>query len=433
MDSIWLQLVLVGFLIVLNACFAGAEMALVTLREGQLQRLEEGSARGALVARLARDPGRFLATIQVGITLAGFLASAAAAVSLSAPVEDLLEPIGGAAGPVSVVVVTLVLAYLTLVFGELAPKRVAMQNAETWALRLARPLSGLSTLTRPIVWLLSKTSDVAVRLLGGDPTVQREEVTEAEIRDLVSLQTTFTDDQRQIMHGAFEIADRPLTAVLVPRREVVVIDSSWTCAEALDRLARSGHSRAPVAEGGRLDHTIGVAHLRLLLDGGDEPVTARTTEIPVLPEVARALRALGELRDARCPMALVVDEHGGAAGIVTVEDLIEELVGEIYDETDRDVAAVVHEPDGRMVLPGRFPIHDLPGVGIELPEGPYATVAGLVLAELGHIPEPGDAIEVEGWRLEVRTMQGRAVTEVVAQALEADDPDDLERDAQPTA
>ena len=177
-----------------------------------------------------------------------------------------------------------------------------------------------------------------------------------------------------------------------------------------------------MADGGRLDHTIGIAHLRLLLDGGDEPVTSRTTDIPVLPEVARALRALGELRDARCPMALVVDEHGGAAGIVRVEDLIEELVGEIYDETDRDVAAVIHEADGRMVLPGRFPIHDLPGVGIELPEGPYATVAGLVLDELGHIPEPGDAVDVAGWRLEVRGMQGRAVTEVVAQPLEPDEP-----------
>jgi len=429
MDSIWLQLLLVGFLIVLNACFAGAEMALVTLREGQLQRLEEASRRGALVARLARDPGRFLATIQVGITLAGFLASAAAAVSLSAPVEELLEPIGGAAAPVSVVIVTLVLAYLTLVFGELAPKRVAMQNAETWALRLARPLSYLSSLTRPIVWLLSKTSDVAVRLLGGDPSLQREEVTEEEIRDLVSIQSTFTDDQRQIMHGAFEIADRALAAVLVPRREVFVLDAAWSCDEALHQLARSGHSRAPVADGARLDQATGVVHLRSLLGGGDAPVASRVTEAPVLPEMARVLHALSELRNARAQMALVVDEHGGAAGIITVEDLVEELVGEIYDETDRDVAAVIHEADGRMVLPGRFPIHDLPGLGIELPEGPYATVAGLVLAGLGRIPEAGDEIDVEGWRLEVRRMHGRAVTEVAAQPLAPPVPDD----DQPTA
>ena len=428
MGSIWFQLVLVGFLIVLNAAFAGAEMALVTLREGQLQRLEERSSRGALVARLARDPGRFLATIQVGITLAGFLASAAAAVSLAAPVEDLLEPIGGAAGPVSVVVVTLVLAYLTLVFGELAPKRVAMQNAETWALRLARPLAGLSVITRPIVWLLSMTSDVAVRLLGGDPSIQREEVTQDEIRDLVALQTTFTDTQRQIMDGAFAIAERSLAAILVPRGDVVVIHSNWSCDEAIERLISSGHSRAPVANDGRLDHATRVAHLRLLLGGGDEPVTTRAIDLPVLPESTSVLRALGEMRTNRAQMALVVDEHGGAAGIVTVEDLVEELVGEIHDETDREVAGAVREHDGSVVLPGRVPIHDLPSLGIELPEGSYQTVAGLVLDRLGHIPEPGDHVTVAGWRLEVTAMQRRVVTQLLVARAESVPPED-----QPTA
>ncbi len=430
MGSIWFQVVLVGFLIVLNACFAGAEMALVTLREGQLQRLEEGSPRGALVARLARDPGRFLATIQVGITLAGFLASAAAAVSLAAPVEDVLEPLGGAAAPVSVIAVTLLLAYLTLVFGELAPKRVAMQNAERWALLLARPLAGLSALTRPIVWLLSLSTNVAVRLLGGDPDLTREEVTQEEIRDLVAVQPTFTDDQREIMEGAFEIAERPLAAILVPRREVFVVDAAWSCAEALERLAASGHSRAPVAPDAVLDHASGIVHLRLLLGGGDAPVTSRATEMPVLPESAKVLRALSEMQADRSQMALVVDEHGGAAGIVTVEDMIEELVGEIYDETDRDVAAVVREDDGRLVLPGRFPIHDLPSIGVELPEGAYATVAGLVLDHLGHIPEAGDEVVVDGWQLVVRSMHGRAVTEVLAVPRPVTDPSDED---QPTA
>lgn len=424
MGQIWFQLLLVAFLVVLNAAFAGAEMALVTLREGQLQRLEEGSSRGAVVARLARDPNRFLATIQVGITLAGFLASASAAVSLAAPVEDLLDPVGGAAGPLSVVVVTILLAYITLVFGELTPKRVALQNAEGWALRLARPLSALSSFTRPIVWLLSKTSDVAVRLLGGDPSVQREEITEEEIRDLVALQSTFTDVQRQIMDGAFAIAERPLAAILVPRGDVFVVDSTWTCDETIERLSSSGHSRAPVAVDGRLDHATSVAHLRLLLGGGDAPVTSRAIEMPVMPETARVLRALGEMRTSRAQMALVVDEHGGAAGIVTVEDMVEELVGEIYDETDRDVAAVVREDDGTVALPGRFPIHDLPGVGIELPEGSYATVAGLVLDRLGEIPEIGDEVSVDGWQLQVRAMQGRVVTEVAATPVEPEPAED---------
>ena len=428
MGSIWFQLVLVAFLVVLNAAFAGAEMALVSLREGQLQRLEQASARGALVARLARDPNRFLATIQVGITLAGFLASASAAVSLAAPMEDLLEPLGGAAGPLSVVVVTLLLAYVTLVFGELTPKRVALQNAEGWALRLARPLAALSSITRPIVWLLGKSSDVAVRLLGGDPDVQREEVTEEEIRDLVAVQPSFTDEQRQIMDGAFQIAERPLSAILIPRRDVFVLDAASRCDDALRLLAASPYSRAPVATDGRLDQTVGVVHLRQLLEGGTDAITAHLSELSVLPDTARALPALGELRAARSQMALVVDEHGGAEGIVTVEDLVEELVGEIYDETDRDVLAVVHGEHGELIVPGRFAVHDLPGLGVELPDGPYSTVAGVVLARLGHIPEVGDHVEVDGWRLRVKSMKGRAVTEVVMNAVEVVDDGD-----QPTA
>ena len=190
----------------LNAAFAGTEMALVSLREGQLQRLEQRSTTGALVALLARDPNRFLATIQIGITLAGFLASAAAAVSLAEPLEAPLGFLGGAARPVAIIIVTLLLAYFTLVLGELAPKRVAMQRAESWALVAARPLSIMSTVTRPVVWLLSRSTDVAVRLMGGDPNMQREEVTEAELRELSATQTT-SPPARLIIDGAFAIAD----------------------------------------------------------------------------------------------------------------------------------------------------------------------------------------------------------------------------------
>lgn len=313
--------------------------------------------------------------------------------------------------------VTLILAYLTLVFGELAPKRVAIQNPEGWALRLARPMSFLTKITRPIVWLLSLSTDVAVRLLGGDPNKQREEVTTQEIRDLVATPSLFTAEQRQILDGAFEIAERPLEAILVPRRDVFVIDADWTCDEAISRLAESGYSRAPVAEDSLLDRATGLVHLRALLGGGSAKASTKTTALPLLPETARALAALSELRAARSQMALIVDEHGGAAGIVTVEDLVEELVGEIYDETDRDVAAIETAADGSMVLPGRFAIHDLPGAGIELPDGPYTTVAGLILARLGRLPSTGDEVTVDGWTLTVSSMNGRAITSVRAQPL----------------
>lgn len=414
MDGLLPQLVLVGLLVLLNAAFAGTELALVSLREGQLQRLERRSGTGAVLARLAREPNRFLATIQIGITLAGFLASATAAVSLAEPLEEPLSFLGGAAEPGAVVVVTLVLAYLTLVFGELAPKRVAMQRAERWGLLAARPLAAMSTLTRPVVWMLSRSTDIAVRLMGGDPTRQREEVTQEELRDMVAAQRTFTDKQRLIIDGAFEISERKLQEVLRPRRDVFVLDADVPVRLALEQLAASGHSRAPVGGGGSLDEVMGVVHLRDLLDDGDRPVREVAAELSAFPETVGVLDALHEMQVQRVQIAVVVDEHGSAAGIVTIEDLIEELVGEIYDETDRDVLAVRHGDDGSIVLPGSFPMHDLDDLGIhEIPDGAYATVAGLVLDCLGRLPEaPGDRVSVGIWDFEVTGVARRAITEV---------------------
>ena len=414
MSGLWLQLGLVVVLVLVNAAFSGTEMALVSLREGQLQQLEQRSSTGALVARLARDPNRFLATIQVGITLAGFLASAAAAVSLAEPLERRLDFLGGAAGAVSIVVVTLLLSYVTLVIGELAPKRVAMQRAERWALLSARLLSAMAMLTRPVVWLLSRSTDVVVRIMGGDPSVTREEYTEAEIREIVGTQASFTAKQRLIIDGAIEISERTLAEVLRPRPDVFVLDAGQRVADALPALAASGHSRAPVADDGNLDEVVGMVHLRDLLGPGDRPVREVAGELSAFPETAGVLDVLHEMQVRRLQLALVVDEHGAAAGIVTIEDMLEELVGEIYDETDRDVVRVRSEPDGSLVLPGRFPVHDLEDVGVHgMPEGPYATVAGLVLDVLGRVPEaPGDRVTVAGRTIDVIAVDGRAITEV---------------------
>ena len=414
MSGLWPQLALVTVLVFVNAAFSGTEMALVSLREGQLQRLEQRSATGALVARLARDPNNFLATIQIGITLAGFLASAAAAVSLSEPLERQLDFLGSWARPISIVVVTLLLAYATLVVGELAPKRVAMQRAERWALLAARPLWLMSKLTRPVVWLLSRSTDLAVRIMGGDPNVQREQVTEAELRELVGTQASFTPKQRMIIDGAFEIAERTLDQVLVPRPDVFVLDGDWTAERALHELSASAHSRAPVAHDRNLDDVVGVVHLRDLLDQGDRRVGDLVGELVAFPETADVLDVLHEMQTRRVQLGLVVDEHGAAAGVISVEDLLEELVGEIYDETDRDVVSVQRAPDGSLVLPGRFPVHDLVDVGVTgMPEGPYATVAGLVLDLLGRVPEaPGDKVQVEGRTIEVTAVNGRAITQV---------------------
>ncbi|SCL54859.1 putative hemolysin [Micromonospora yangpuensis] len=412
-----MQVTLVLVLVLVNAVFAGSEMALVSLRESQLQRLERTSRAGGVLAKLARDPNRFLATIQIGITLAGFLASAAAAVSLAAPLVRPLGFLGTAAEPVSIVLVTVVLTFVTLVFGELAPKRIAMQRAEGWALLVARPLDALSAFTRPVVWLLGKASDAVVRLTGGDPRARREEVTTEELRDMVAGQRSLTPEHRMIISGAFEVAERILREILVPRREVVTLSASLSAPQALRELGASGQTRAPVVGRGGLDDTVGVVHMRDLLDR-EGPVTDQVSPAMYLPETLKVTDAIREMRSQRQQFALVVDERGAIDGIVTMEDLVEEIVGEIYDETDRDVQAVVRAPDGSLLMPGGFPLHDLPDVGVDLSEddleaGDYTTVAGLVLARLGHIPKAaGEVVELPGLTAEVAEVTGRAITRV---------------------
>jgi putative hemolysin len=409
------QIVLVLVLVLVNAAFSGSEMALVQLRESQVQRLERQSRRGRVLARLTRDPNRFLATIQIGITLAGFLASAAAAVSLSRPLVEPLGFLGAAAQPTAIVLVTIVLTFVTLVLGELAPKRIAMQRTEGWALLIARPLDILSMISRPAVWLLGKATDLVVRLAGGDPKAQREEVTTEEIRDMVAAQQDFSVEQRTIISGAFEIADRILREILVPRRDVLSLPTGTKAHEALRMLIDGGHSRAPVVGPAGLDDVIGVVHLRDLVDAAG-PVDALARPGLFLPETLRVSDALRQLRAERQQLAMVVDERGAIDGIITMEDLVEEIVGEIYDETDRDVQAVVREPDGALLMPGSFPIHDLPDIGFDgtgQEENDYTTVAGMVLAVLGHIPtEPGEIVELPEFTAEVLEVTGRAITRV---------------------
>ena len=417
MQSYWSQLALVGVLVILNAVFAGSEMALVSLRDSQVQRLERSSRGGRTLARLAKDPNRFLATIQIGITLAGFLASAAAAVSLARPLVPLLGVFGNAAETVAIVAVTLVLTFVTLVFGELAPKRIAMQSAERWALLVARPLDVLSSITRPAVWLLGATTDLVVRLFGLDPKAEPDEIGPDELRDIVAGNHGFTKEQRTIIAGAVEIADRQLRAVLVPRLQVFTLDSGTTAEAARLVLAATGHSRAPVVRHGGLDEAVGVIHLRDLVGVSDDrPVDEIARPPMLLPDSLPVVDALRQFKAERQHIALVVDERGAVDGIVTLEDILEEIVGEIYDETDRDVRRAVREPDGALLLPGDFPLHDLPDVGVRVTfplSREYTTVAGLVLAGLGRLPEgPGERVRLPGLTVEVVEVAGRAIRRV---------------------
>jgi putative hemolysin len=405
-----MQLTLVGLLVLLNAAFAGSEIALISLREGQIDRLEQRSRAGRSLAELAREPNRFLSTIQIGITLAGFLASATAAVTLSEPLVEPLAFLGAAARGTAILLVTAVLSFFTLVVGELAPKRLAMQRAERWALLVARPLSGLAVVVSPIVWVLSRSTDLVVRLLGGDPARAGEEVTREEVRDMVRSGDLYTGFQRRVIEGALEVADRTVRQIVTPRPDVVALGEDTTAEEALVVLAAAGHSRAPVYAD-RLDdadRTVSV----LALVGRSGPVAAHAERTVVLPESAGALDALRQLQADRRQLAIVVSEHGSLEGIVTVEDLVEELVGEIYDEHDPDVAEVRHAADGAIELPGRFPVHDLADLRIEPPETDATTVGGLVAEQLGRLPVAGDRFVLADRAGQVLSVRSRAVERV---------------------
>ncbi|TPG15901.1 hemolysin family protein [Pedococcus bigeumensis] len=417
MSGYWLDIALVGALVLLNAVFAGSEMALVSLREGQLRQLDRaGGARGQRLVRLARDPNRFLATIQIGITLAGFLASATAAVSLAEPLVPRLAFLGSAAEPVVVAAVTLVLAFFTLVLGELAPKRLAMQLALPWALAVARPLDLLSTLSRPAVAVLSASTDLVVRLLGGRSETTPEDISAEELRDLVTSNPGLDAEQRDIISGALDLHERLVRHVLVPRGSVFSLPSDLPVAQARAAMASAGHSRVPVTVGHHLDRVLGVVHWGTVVDGDDELVGTRVQPALMLPDTVRLSEALRRFREERQQMAIVVDEHGSVDGIVTLEDLLEEIVGEIWDETDPDLAAAKRTADGTLTLPGTFPVHDLTDLDVDLglsASADYSTVAGLVLKVLGRVPErPGDVVEVGSWTIEVAAVARHAVTEV---------------------
>ena len=414
----WFNIALVFLLVLINAAFAGSEMALISLREGQLKQLDKEGTRPALrLVRLARDPNRFLATIQIGITLAGFLASATAAVNLAEPLVPALGFLGGAAEFVAVAGVTLILTFLTLVLGELAPKRLAMQMAMPWAKAVARPLDLLSTLSRPVVWMLGVATNAVVRLLGGRAEAANEELTPEELREIVTTHQGLGPEQREIITGAFDIQERTLREVLVPRSQTLFLRHSMPVAEARNLLAQQGHSRAPVMRGNNRDDVIGVAHWAQLLDDDHERhVGEVATPALVLPDTAKVSATLRRFKAERQQLAVVIDEHGSVDGIVTLEDLLEEVVGEIYDETDSDSMDVAKAEDGSVTLPGTFPIHDLQDVGVEanlVRHGEYTTVAGLVLHRLGRIPtEPGDTVAIDGWTVEVTAVGHHAITEV---------------------
>ena len=411
---------LVVVFVLVGGVFAAAEIALVSLRDGQVRALAARGKRGRTVAELNEDPNRFLSAVQVGVTLAGFLSAAFGGATLSDDLAPVLASWGlpqGAAGPVALVLVTIAISYLSLVFGELVPKRLALQRSEAFALALGPMIDRVSKVSRPVIWLLSKSTNAVVRLLGGDPGAQKEQMSDEELRDLVNQHETLGEEERRIVEDVFEAGDRQIREVMIPRTEVDFLDATTPVYKAAKYALSQPHSRYPVIRGS-VDDVLGFVHVRDLLDPEMAGRSVRVGELTrltlVLPWTRPILAALADMRREGTHLAIVADEYGGTAGIVTMEDLVEELVGDIKDEYDVAEAETTRHRGGDVEVDGLLNLDDFEDeTGVELPEGPYETVAGYIMAELGRVPAVGDTTDFGEVRMVVRETEGRRVSRVL--------------------
>jgi putative hemolysin len=406
---------IVALLIALGGLFVAAEIALISLRESQIKQIALKGKRGAKVAHLASNPNRLLGAVQIGVTFCGFLSAALGAERLGEYVIPWLEDLGlstSAARAVSLVGLTLVIAYFSLVFGELVPKRLALSRTEPIALTFATLIDVTAKLFRPIIWLLSHSTNFVVRIFGIDPNEQRSAMSEEELLDLVAGHAALTDEERDIVEEVFNASERQIHEVMVPRTEVDFFDASLTVGKAINLAIDKAHSRYPVVRGST-DEVIGFIHVRDLLDttlvstGGKIQELVRN--VMFLPGTKGVLPALTEMRNQRQHLAIVLDEYGGTDGIVTLEDLVECLIGDIRDEYDGDEDEITLETrTGDFEVDGLVSIEDLlDDSGIEIPEGPYETASGFVMHFLGRIPVVGDVVMVNGIRIAVLSMEGK--------------------------
>ena len=409
------DLATVAGLILLASLFVAAEIALISLRDSQIRQLSTRGRRGARVALLAQNPNRFLAAAQVGVTVCGFLSAALGAEKLGGYIIPWLEDRGVGetwSTTISLVGVTLVIAYFSLVFGELVPKRLALFRTEEIALASAATIDVIAKLFRPIIWLLSKSTDFVVRAFGVDPKEQRSAMSEEELLDLVAGHAALTDEERDIVEEVFNASERQVHELMVPRTEVDFMDGSLTVAKAIALAVEKAHSRYPVVRGSS-DEVIGFIHVRDLLDtslansGGKIQELVRN--IMYLPGTKGVLPALTEMRNQRQHLAIVLDEYGGTDGIVTLEDLVESLIGDIRDEYDeyKEVLPTQSQTED-FEVDGLISVDDLrDDSGLDIPEGPYETASGFVMHFLGHIPREGDVASVNGIRITVLSMEGK--------------------------
>jgi len=425
-QGLWLEAIFIGILVLLNGFFAGCEIALISARRSRIQQLAAaGEIRAQQVAALQDDPDRFLATVQIGVTFVGTLASAvggAASVRVLSPVlrKVPIPWIASAAEPIALAVVVVILTYVTLILGELVPKSLGLRHAVPLSLVVAGPIDRLARLTSLLVRLLTASNRLVLRLLGQQGAEQRAFVSEEEVKHMLQegrAQGVFDQTEQELIHSVFEFTEASVKEVMVPRPRMQALDIETPAEQVLAYIIETGKSRYPVYRN-TLDEVQGILYdkdlFRLLAE--KKPIVLSDILRPAFfaPETIQVSHLLKQMQKRGMPMALVVDEYGGLEGLVTIEDLIEEIVGEIRDEADREHRPVERLRDGSYLVDASISIGDLAEQHhLTFPESAeYETLAGFILAELQRIPRGGEIVTHQDWRLTIVDMEGRRIARV---------------------
>ena len=426
-ESFWFELVLIFLLILANGFFAASEIAVIATRKTRIDSLVQKGVRSATtLARLKDDPDRFLATVQIGVTLVGTLASAiggAAAIQFLKPlIESLpLSFVASWGESLAILLVVLPIAYLSLVLGELVPKSLALRFSDRIAIFVALPIDFFSRLTSFLVKILTSSSNAVLWLFGGKDAGGATFISEEEVKSLIregAAKGIFDETEKELIHSVFEFVDTPVKAVMVPRTEIHAVDINTPPQDILKSFVESGFSRIPVYEG-EMDKVIGILYnkdiFRALQEKGEFRVRDHLHPPFFVPSSLPISQHLKELQRRRSAMAMVVNEFGEVEWLATLEDLLEEIVGEIRDESDREEHGPVERlPDGSMVIQGSALLKDLKSdYGLPFEESPdYLTLAGFVLAKLRRIPRGGERVEHDGYRLTIVDMEGRRIVKI---------------------
>ncbi|MFN2298994.1 MAG: hemolysin family protein [Anaerolineales bacterium] len=431
MEGIVLEILFLLFLILINGLFSMSEFAVISARRSRLQELaEDGNERARTALELAEHPDRFLATIQIGITLVGTLAGALGGATIAHRLADWfagLPMLAPYAEAIAFSLVVLVLTFLTLVLGELAPKQLALHASESLALALAGPMRSLASLASPLVRILAGSSNFFVRLIGIRPTAEPP-VTEDEIKVLIEQGTqagVFEAAEQEMVEGVFRLGEQRVGALMTPRPDVDWLDLDDSPAVLHDQILNSHRTRLPVAQGD-LDRVLGILHTKDLLTQGFscQPPDLRKVLHPPLfvPETAEALQALEKFKDSRVHFAIVTDEFGSVAGVISSTDILEAIVGELPARGEPDEPEILQRDDGSWLIGGTLSIEEMIDIleMDDLPEdeeGPFQTVGGFVMARLGEVPHVGDKLEWGGFQFEVMDMDGRRVDKVLVMPI----------------